>query len=395
MKKLIILNIVSGLVFVVTNFCLQLSLNILFYLISGLIALLLLGLILANCISIFIMWRKHKYLSFAPFAISLVFFPLLVLSGSIGQKISKYGKPINPNTYFNEERKQELTEIAEELLHTKAGKNEQVIEKRLKSHNLVVMNINRDRSIVEFGCYLLRTWYCYIYAKDELPEIYSSKPIITESDILFWGELVTIIKTENDLSKYRREETSFNTEIVYPFLVANLDEQFVHKLAGLPSIENLDEFLAKNKSLPLMEAFDKRDWEYENLVTSKLTLEERLRVIEVLNKHCQISSKLIENENIAWKSSSRALEFCGYESISPSFEVNRHLQQLISDGVISKRDEKGHLRMKRNLSDKEKREIEWLQVEIMNFVYGNLINKIEYWSNGKTRLSGNWYFYRF
>ncbi|GAF84695.1 unnamed protein product, partial [marine sediment metagenome] len=314
------------------------------------------------------MWRKHKYLSFIPFAISLILFPLLGLSVFIGQKIGMYDNPNNPNSYFNEERKQELSGIAEELLQAQDEKSERIIEKKLKSHHLMVCNVDRDANIVEFGYYRLRTWSCYIFAKDELPEIYSSKPIITESDIPSWGELVTIIKTENDLSKYHPNETSFMTEIVYPFLVANLDEKLVDKLAGLPSIENLDDFLAKNKALPIMKALDKRHSEYNNLITSKLTIEERLEVIEVLNRHWQISSKLIENKNISRRPYRRVLEFCGYMSLSPSFQVNKHLQQLISDGVISIIDKEGHLQVKPNLSDKEKREIEWLQVEIMNFV---------------------------
>lgn len=386
MKKLLILNMIIGLVLVVAFFFSQLSPRFLLILTSFLIVFLFCGLIfvLVNFISIFKMWHKYKYLSFIPFAISLLFFYLLGLYGHIVYK------PIEPNSYFDEERKQKLTEIAEQLLLAQDEIHKRVIEKKLKSHNLEVLNIDRDTNVVEFGCYRIRTWYYYIFAKDELPEIYSSKPIITESDILYWGELVTIIKTENDLSKYRRDETSFMTEIVYPFLVENLDKEFVDKLAGLPSIENLDDFLAKNNDLPIMIALDKRNSEHENLVTSKLTTEERLKVIEVLNRHCQILSKLMENKNIRWLDST--LVFCDYMNISSSFQVNRHLRQLISDGVISIIDEEGHLQMKQNLSDKEKREIEWLQVEIMNFVYGNLIEKTEYWSNGKTRLTNNWYF---
>jgi len=390
MKKLIILNIIIGLVLVVVNFYIMLSLNNLL----GLTYLLFLSLIFVNFISIFMMWRKHKYLSFYPLVISLFFFSLLGLSGSIGRMIGMYNKPSDPNSFFNEERKQELTGIAEELLQAQDEKSKRVIEKKLKSHHLMVCNVDSYANIVEFGYCRLRTWSRYIFAKDELPEMYSSKPIITKSDILDWGELATIIKTENDPSKYERDAISFMPEIIYPFLLENLDKEFVDKLAGLPSIENLDDFLAKNKAMPLMKAFDKRDSEHENLVISKLSKEEKLTVIEVLNKHYQISSKLIENKNISWRPS-RTLEFCGYMSLSSSFQVNKHLRQLISGGVISIIDGAGHLKVKPNLSDKEKLEIEWLQVEIMNTVYGNLVAKTEYWSNEKTKLANNWYFYKY
>jgi hypothetical protein len=392
-RKLITLNIAAGFILAIVSFYFQyIDIDIL---LLALTFFSLLVLIFANFTSIFMMWRKYKYFSLIPFAISLIFFPLLVLSGFIGHKIGMYNNPPYPYKYFNEERKKELTAIAEELLQTQDEKVIQVIKKKLRSHRLVVRNINRYSNIVEFNYYRPRIIFAYIFAKDGLPEIYSTKPIITEDDILYWGELVSIIKTENDLSKYSRSGVSFMTETVYPFLVANLDKKFVAKLASLPSVENLDSFLAKNKDLPIMKALDKRDSEHENLVTSQLSKEERLKVIEVLNRHRQISSGLVENSDISWKSSKGDLEFCGYMNLSPSFQVNKHLRQLISDGVISVRDREGHLQVKPNLSDKEIREIEWLQVEIMDFIYGNLVSKTEYWSDGKTRLADNWYFYKY
>jgi hypothetical protein len=363
MKKLAHLNILIGAALVVTVFCFQLTGNEVLFLLIPLILLLYFGFILASLISVFITWHKYKSRSFRPFIILLVTFPLMILSGFIGHQIGKYSKPIDTKSYFSEERKEELTGIAEELLQVQNANSEQLIREKLKKHRLRISYVDRDANIVEFGYYQLRTWYRYIYTQTELPESYSTKPIITKCDILYWGELVTIIKTGNDLSKHSRKSTSHSTEIVYPFLVANLEKGFVDKLSGLPSIEDLDSFMSKNKDLPVMEALDKRQTDYETVVARKLSEKEKFEVIEVFNKHCRLSSKLVENENITWRDSDsdwrpgeKNLVFCECLSLSPSFQVNKHLERLISDGIISIIDEAGHLHVKSDLSEKEKLE---------------------------------------
>jgi len=389
MEKLIALDITVGLILAVANFYIQFSVDALE--LSGLTFLLFLSLVFVNFLSIFTMWRKYRYFSFIPFVISLIFVPLLVFSGFSGHKLGIYNKPSYPDKYFNEERKKELTAIAEELLGAQDEKSKRVIEEKLNKHRLVVKNIDRYSNIVELYYDRSRIMSIYIFAKDGLPEIYSIKPIITENDIPYWDKLIDIIKTENNLSKYSRDNIVWVPEIVYPFLVKNLDKTFVDKLAAM---ETYDDFAARNKIVPsLLDIHGKRYTEYCNLIASKLSKEEKLKVIEILNQHCQISSRLIEDSNISWKPMERSLDFCGYTGVSSSFHASRHLQQLISDGVISRRDREGHLQVKPNLSDKEIREIEWLQVEIMRHIYGNLVRKEEYWSNDKTKLADNWYFY--
>lgn len=348
------------------------------------------------------LWRKYKYRSFIPLAIALICF---LLSPTTMRYFDN--SPRMPHSYFNEKNKQELTLIAEELLQSHDEENIQATKEKLKEYDLVVMNVNACEDVVEFGYYNLRTWCFYIFSKSELPEIYSGEPIITECDILDWGELVGIIKTENDPSKYKREEMAFELEIVYPFLAEHMDGKFIDKLIGLPSIKSLDSFLAKHENLLIMEALNKRHSDYNKIITSKLSKEERLKVIEVLNKHCHISSKLIENENIRLLKKGRppflkkgqppfrrgTLEFCKQSRLSPSFQVTKHLHQLISDGVVRIKDEEGHLEVTPNLTDKEKLSITWLQIELMNCCYGNLIEKVQYSSTGKTRLADSWYFY--
>lgn len=396
MRRVIILNLIAGFVLAVVSFYFRYVDSSNFFILSFFSLFIL---IFINLVLIFTMWRKYKFFSFIPFTISLIFFPLLIFSGSTGHKIGMYNNPSCPNKYFNEDRKKELTSIAEMLLQAEDENVSQIIRKKLRGLRLEVSNINMHLNIVEFTYYRNRTIYVYAFAKDELPEIYSIRPVITEDDIISWAELAKIIKTENNPSKYNCDNIVFTPEIAYPFLTKNVDKVFVDKLAAM---ESLDDFMTMKKYL-FLDGGGKRYREYLNFVVSKLSKEEKLKVIEVLNQHCRISSGLVEDDNISWKLETKIdslysynywlLRFGRCSRVSTRWLVGHHLKQLISDGVICVKDKEGHLQVKSNLSDQEIREIEWLQVEMMNWIYGNLMNKKEYWSNNKIKLADNWYFY--
>lgn len=388
MKKLMTRNIAVGLILSVANFCCQyIDVDVL---LLALIFFSFLGFIFLEFISIFTMWHKYKYFSFIPFVMSLILLPLLFFSGSFGHKIGMYNTPSHPDKYFNEKRKKELTAIAEELLGAQDEKSKQVIEEKLNKYHLRMRNVDHDSNIVEFDYYCSRTRSIYIFAKDGLPDRYSTKPVITKEDIRSWAELIEIIKTENDSSKYSRDNIVCVPEIVYPFLTKNLDKTFVDKLV---EFENYDDYAKKYETDPILDGAGRKWGRYLSFIANKIKDEEKLKVIEILNQHCRITSRLVEDSNISWRSSDKSLWFCKYSELF-DWPVDRHLGRLIADGVISIKDGEGHLKVKSNLSDKEIREIEWLQVEIMNFVYGNLVDKKEYWSDGKTKLADNWYFYK-
>ena len=389
MRKLITLTLIVGFILAIANLY---FLYIDVILLSALTFFPLLILIFVNLILFFTMWHDYKYFSFIPFAISLLFLPLIVLFGFIGNKIGMYSNPSYPNKYFNEEREKELTAIAEELLQAKDEKGTQATKKKLRNHRLFVRNINRYSNIVEFNYYRPRIMFAYIFANDGLPEIYSTTPVITEEDIGSWDELVNIFNPQNNPSKYRRGDVVFVPEIAYPYLTANLDKAFIDKVAAM---ESYDDYMARNKINPHLDPSGKRYAEYLNLITSNLSKEEKLKVLEILNRQCRISSGLVEDSNVFCITSRRFRCFCGSWDFTINKHVNKHFRQLISDNVISIKDDKGHLQLKSNLNDQEIRDIEWLQVEIMNYLYGNLIRKTEYWSNEKTKLSDNWYFYKY
>ncbi|MGD0078995.1 MAG: hypothetical protein ABSB91_10290 [Sedimentisphaerales bacterium] len=338
------------------------------------------------------MWHDYKYFSFIPFAISLLFMSLAVIADYIDIKVGVHNSPAYPDKYFNEERKKELTAIAEELLQAKDEKGMQSTKEKLRSHRLLVRNINRYSNIVEFNYYRPKIMFAYIFAKDGLPEIYSTTPVITEEDIGSWAELVNIFNPQNSPSNYRRGYVVFVPEIAYPYLTKNLDKAFVDKVAAM---ENYNDFMARNNINPHLDPTGKRHAEYLNIIAGNLSKEEKLKVIEVLNRQCRISSGLVEDSNISGTFKWKFLHIPGTGGIDTSFDVGKHFKQLMSDGVISFKDDKGRLQLKSNLNDQEIREIEWFQVEMMDHIYGNLFRKTEYWSNGKTKLSDNWYFCKY
>ena len=354
-------------------------------------------LILINFIAIFILWRRYKAWSFLPLAVTLIFLPLFTFADNTGSQIGTHNKPCDPNSYFNETNRQELTSIAENLLRDSNENNTEKIKKRLNEYDMHIRNVDICANVVELGYFRGRTLHVYLFAKNELPEIYSVEPVITECDIGSWGEVASLIKTENDPSKYDRASIVFEPEIVYPFLVSNLDVAFIEKLKNMPPKEDLQSSLDKNKDLPIMQAIDKHNSDYDNLIANQLTPKEKSEVIKVLNKYCQSPNQLVENENVRFVKSflpteKRALEFCKTGSLSSSFEVNKHLERLVSKGVIKIKDDEGHLQVKDNLTKSEQLEIKWLQIEMMDFVFGNIVKTTQYSSGGKTRLSDKWYF---
>ena len=301
-----------------------------------------------NFILIFMMWRKYKIWAFLPFIISLTFFPLFGFASQIGNQIGIHKTPCDPNYFFTETNKHGLALIAKQLLQDANEKNIKENEKKLKAYRLELLNVDTCANVVELGYFRARSRYIYIFAKSGLPEIYSAEPIITENDIQSWGELVSIMKSENNPSKYDRASIVFEPEIVYPFLASHLDEKFINKLQNLPAIENLDSFLAKNPTLFIKNALDKRHSDYDSIIEAQLTNEEKTKVIEVLNEYCQAAKQKLQDDNICFISGS--LEFCNTMSLSSSFEVNKHLQRLISKGIIKKKGQGRSFAGKREFS---------------------------------------------
>lgn len=187
MKKLIYLDIIVGSLLISITFYNELSLDLVP--ISANAFLLLSGLTFANFICIFVMWHKYKFLIFIPFLISLFIITIWFISQSIGYQLGTPTKPRCPEKYFTEERRQDLTIIAKELLSTQDEQSKQTAEKKLKKYHFWVHNIERDANVVELAYYRRRTIPIYIFSPDGPPESYrSNKYAIKLSDDWYFYE---------------------------------------------------------------------------------------------------------------------------------------------------------------------------------------------------------------
>jgi len=64
----------------------------------------------------------------------------------------------------------------------------------------------------------------------------------------------------------------------------------------------------------------------------------------------------------------------------------------LRDGTIFRAGDNRHLRIRNNLTKIEQRQVEWLHVGMMNFLYGNLLHKRDHYYSRD--LGGGWYFER-
>ncbi|MCE5341778.1 MAG: hypothetical protein LLF92_11740 [Planctomycetaceae bacterium] len=373
--------IVTGLILGVINFlnC-YIDIDLMF---SAFSSLFLICIALYCLIIVVVLWREYKFAAFIPFLISLLLFPVVYLFGFAGLRLGMHNLPSYPQKYFSEQRKTELTAIAEKLLQT----DDEKIKDEAWKHRLVVRRIEKQSGIVEFGYYRSRRVSIYIFAKNGLPEDYSTSPVITEDDIRSWAELADMIKVKDDVAKFR-DQIVFDPLITYPVIMKYIDKPFADKLA---SMETCDEYLMRKYGNTVLDGHGEKYQEYLDFIESKFTPEEKAVVVKLLNDQSRISSKLVEDSNITSNRYGLTLWFRNATILS-GFDVCLHLHKLIRDGVILV--DNGHLHLKSSLNDKEIREVEWLQVELMDHIYGNLVHKNEYWSGSKTKLADNWYFYK-
>lgn len=190
--------------------------------------------------------------------------------------------------------------------------------------------------------------------------------VITEVDIEDWGELIRIAKQGKTATPEERRGISFEPSLVYPTLQAALRSEALTRIAN---------------------ALSKKD----------ITTADKAVVISALNQQRLVSSALVEHPAIAYVPPSwpETIGFgfhMGGIEPSASFEVVALLRRLLSEGVISHAPDGQHLRINSNLTDSQQLEVEWLHVEIMNHIYGNLLRK---WQHPfQQELGDNWYFNR-
>jgi hypothetical protein len=327
---------------------------------------------LFNIVSIFVLWKRHHLRAFVPLTTLAISIVASFLVGGFGTDFLLRNTPSRPDSFFNNQTKAELTDTAEHLVgngfkeiilqpdkpivHMIAGRQEKEVDPKIlavmNKYGFVRADIDDSQKIVMFGYSHLRTSFDYIWAKNGLSEPDLMPSTITDNDIEDWTELIR-------MAKHSEGSGAFYPSIVYPFLNEALGSEILNQLRDSNS-------------------------------TNRLSDENKNVVLVALNKQRLVSSALVENPQIAYEPTN-GLYICGC-SINNGFWVTRLLGQLLSQGVLKYAPDGHHLKIKANLTDAQRLQVEWLHIGIMNFVYGNLFEKRQY--PFQKKLGDNWYFNR-
>jgi hypothetical protein len=316
----------------------------------------------------FILWRFKKYrlrvmIPLLTFAIAaVVSFSVLDYATDLMLR----GTPCRPESFFNEQTRLELTQASQQLLtqHERRNFSPEIIAVAQR-HNLKPIFVDDYQGIVVFGYYHNRHWFEYIWATNGLTEPYSMPTTITMADIENWNEFKRIAKQGDTATLAERQRIVFEPSIVFPFLKDSLGAEFLGRVRSDSS--TIDDFIDEDKNA----------------------------ILAALNQQRLVSSLLVENSQITYEEwhlhwQTEIGLHIGKDYISDSFWVGRLLKQLLSEGVLKLAPDGRHLKIKADLTDKQRLQIEWLHVGIMNFAYGNLLEKRQY-VFGKD-LGSNWYF---
>ena len=340
---------------------------------------------LLNVASIFVLWKRHRLRAFIPLGTLAFSIVASFLVAGFGTDFVLRNTPSRPNSFFNNQIKAELTDTAERLIgngfkeiltyqnrpteiHMIAGlQNKDVAPEILATlHKCGFQRTYVDdrQGIVMFGYCHSRTWFDYIWAKNGLTETYSMPSTITDVDIEDWTELIHIAKQGNTATPQRRSGIVFEPTIVYSFLKDTLGTGMLQKFANYHSVKDF-------------------------------TDNDKNAVLVSLNKHRLVPNALVEHQGIIygihhWRNETRfGFCICGC-TIGDDFWVVKLVKQLLSEGILTHAPDGRHLKIKADLTDRQRLQVEWLHVGIMNFAYGNLLEKKQY--PFQKKLGDNWYF---
>ena len=381
MKALVKLNLVAGVLFAAaqigfarTGDPILLLVNLAF-----LIGFLILG--VTNLVFIFTLWRRHRIGAFLPLACYIVAAGIWLIGGRYGTHLVLYGTPSEPDSFLRDETRRELTQIAQHLLgngfktiscfpghssevHMIVGRPSRNVApeiiSKLQKYGFQQVQVDDFQQTVEFENSHLRTWHDYVWARNGLSKPYTSLPIITAADIAGWQALITTAKE----GRTRGKPNTCDPGIGYFYLRDSLGEEMVNRIGGYRS-------------------------------STEITDAEKEQVMSALNKQVLASSALAEQPQITYEQTlwlgrtGMELHISG-GAINDGFWVVRLLKELLSRGVVSFAPDGRHLKIKADLTDAERHQVEWLHVGIMRCVYPNLLEKEPFLFSRE--LGNNWYF---
>lgn len=321
---------------------------------------------IVNIVAIFPLWKMERLRAFVPIGTYIIAAAFFLLGTSLGMKLVLKGTPCDPESFFNDQTRLELTQAAQRLVaeHQRENFSPEIVAV-VQKHSFKPTFVDDSQEIVVFGYYHLRHWHEYIWAKNGLTEPYSMPATITMADMQDWKEFKRIAKQGDTATLSERHRMVFEPSIVFPLLKDSLGAEFLDRVRNATS--SIDDFTDEDKNA----------------------------ILAALNKQRLASSHLVENSQITyeewhWHWQTEIGLHIAKDYISDSFWVGRLLKQLLSEGVLTLAPDGRHLKIKADLTDKQRLQIEWLHIGIMNFAYGNLLEKRQYVF--RKNLGSNWYF---
>jgi hypothetical protein len=341
--------------------------------------LVLVGLGVASIIAAFHHWKRYRRWALVPLASFIACTAAMVTGVRFVNSLVLSGTPMRPDTFPRGEVKADLEHIAAQLLghsfksistrpdatapvHMVAGIGPETISanllRRLNAYGFDAVFVDDAQSLVVYSSYRYRVWRDYLYARTgALAPAYSRQSTITRVDIEDWEELPRMARQGPNMTVDAQGRICFAPTVVYPALRQALGQ------------DQLD-------------AIAKSD-------ASTITPEQKALVLKALNDQRLATSRLVEDTCVTLSETQRFRLSVGCP-ISDEFWVSKLVQTLLRNGILQKAEDNRHLRIKRNLTELEQRQVEWVHIGLMNFLYGNLLEKRDL--NYSKDLGNGWYF---
>ncbi|HTB85787.1 MAG TPA: hypothetical protein VK742_19240 [Candidatus Sulfotelmatobacter sp.] len=119
-----------------------------------------------NLVFVFLSWKKRRFYSLVPAATYIIAFTLFTGLAIAGTNYMLKGTLYRPNSFFDETRKKEFTEIATRVLK---AKQDNILRPDtyagLKKYDMKLLFLDTNEQLVEFGQFHSHVWFEYIYSK--------------------------------------------------------------------------------------------------------------------------------------------------------------------------------------------------------------------------------------
>jgi hypothetical protein len=319
------------------------------------VAALLLG--VASLLAPVLLWRRHGARALLPLGL---LFAAVAGSGAAAMAGSRWmlaGTPAMPDTFLGERRQGELGSYAYYLL-SEGGSDS--IEARLRAEGFQRIEVDSARKVVTLSHAYARTWHDYLYSPSPLGAPYSTRPRLTLRDVPNWRELRFIAQQIDSSTRWRRREPSFHSALALLGMRDALGDSTLRDLAARP-------------------------------FRQRVTGDEKRRVLEALNRQCGVASGLIEAPMITVAAGSTDLRIEG-RGLRRGSWAPALLAKLLEVGALARAADGRHLRIRSRLTPIEQGGIEWLQVALMNEIYGELLEARDYVY--ERQLGEHWYYRR-